>query len=57
MIPAGVVQRIDPETRKVFVAMSKDDIKNAPDFDAERHRKDESGYHKEVGDYYEQHVS
>jgi hypothetical protein len=33
MIPARVVDRIDDQDRKVYVAMSKDDIKSAPDFD------------------------
>ena len=32
MIPAGVIDRVDDENRKVYVAMSKDDIKSAPDF-------------------------
>jgi hypothetical protein len=53
MIPAGMVQRIDPEAKKVFVNMTKDEVKAAPDYDAERHRQDEAGYHEEVGDYYE----
>jgi hypothetical protein len=56
MIPAGVVQRVDPENKKVFVSMSKEQIKAAPDYDAEQHHQDESGYHREVGDYYEQHA-
>ena len=33
MIPAGVVERVDDAERKVFVRMSKDDIKSAPDLD------------------------
>jgi hypothetical protein len=37
LIPAGVVQRLDDEAEKVFVMLSKDQIKQAPDFD-ERHR-------------------
>ncbi len=57
LIPAGVVQRIDPEQRKVYVNMTKDQIKSAPDYEPERHEKDEKGYHKEVGEYYEPHVS
>lgn len=57
MIPAGVVQRVDPEAKKVFVNMTKDEIKSAPDYDADRHHKDETGYHKEVGGYYEPHAS
>jgi hypothetical protein len=57
MIPAGVVQGIDASAKQVFVNMTKEEIKNAPDYDADRHAADEKGYHKEVGDYYEPHVS
>jgi hypothetical protein len=57
MIPAGVVQRVDAEAKKIYVNMTKDEIKSAPDYDADRHHKDEAGYHEEVGDYYESHVS
>jgi len=57
MIPAGVVQRIDSDKKRIYVNMTKDEIKNAPDYDPERHRQDESGYHKEVGDYYQTHTS
>ena len=32
MIPAGVIDRVDDDNRKVYVVMSKDDIKSAPDF-------------------------
>jgi hypothetical protein len=57
MIPAGVVRRVDAEAKKVFVNMTKQQIKDAPDYDADRHAADEKGYHKEVGDYYEPHAS
>jgi hypothetical protein len=53
MIPAGVVSRIDPDEKKIYVSMTKDQIKNAPDYDADRHRDDEEQYHKEVGGYYD----
>ena len=53
LIPAGVVRRIDTEERAVHVAMTKDEIKAAPDFDGQRHRDDEQGYHDEQGLYYE----
>jgi len=33
MIPAGVVQSIDTENKKVYVDLSKDAIKRAPDYD------------------------
>ena len=35
MIPAGVVQRIDPDEKQVFVGMTKDQMKDAPDYDAD----------------------
>jgi hypothetical protein len=57
MIPAGVVQRVDSDEEKIYVNMTKDEIKSAPDYDADRHRQDESGYHDEVGSYYEPHAS
>ena len=57
MIPAGVVQRVDPNEKKVFVAMTKEQIKSAPDYDADRHTKDERGYHEEVGNYYGPHAA
>jgi PAS domain-containing protein len=41
--------------KQVFVNMTKEQIKGAPDYDADRHRADERNYHKEVGDYYEPH--
>jgi hypothetical protein len=52
MLPAGVVTGVDSEQNKVFVSLTKDEIKQAPDYDAERHRDDEQRYHEEVGDYY-----
>ena len=39
MVPAGVVERIDHDDRRVIVQMTKDEIKSAPDFD-ESHRLD-----------------
>jgi hypothetical protein len=56
MIPAGVVQRLDSDDKKVYVSLTKDQIKQAPDYDADRHRDNEDAYHKEVGDYYEPHA-
>jgi hypothetical protein len=54
MIPAGVIDRLDPDDEIVFVSMTKDQIKNAPDYDPDRHHDDEVGYHREVGQYYDQ---
>jgi hypothetical protein len=48
MIPAGVVDRLDDIDRKVFVRLTKDQIKSAPDFE-DLHRTDRDLYDK----YYE----
>ena len=38
LIPAGVIERINDGSRQVYVAMTKNHIKNAPDFDdTDRH--------------------
>ena len=50
MIPAGVVRDIDLDTETVFVDLTKDEIKNAPEFDEKRYL-DES-YRSDVGGYY-----
>ena len=50
MLPAGVIERIDPDEDKVFVSRSKEQIKNAPEFD-EAHFRD-SGYRDQLGGYY-----
>jgi hypothetical protein len=44
MIPAGVIERVDHEDRNVYVAMTKDEIKSAPDFDEQRSTWTESDY-------------
>lgn len=50
MLPAGVVDRIDPEDEKVYVDLTKDQIKNAPEFDEDAHTSD--GYRSSLADYY-----
>ena len=52
MIPAGVVERIDDTDEKVFVRLTKDDVKSAPDFE-EQHRRERELYDK----YYDTHWS
>jgi hypothetical protein len=50
MLPAGVIDRIDYDTRKVHLKLTKDQIREAPDYDAERER--EEAYHQDIGTYY-----
>jgi hypothetical protein len=52
LLPAGVIDRIDLEDEKVFVHRTKDEIKNAPEFDESMYRDD--AYRGEVGTYYGQ---
>jgi len=50
MLPAGVVQRVDGAEERVFVNRTKDEIKNAPEFD-ESMLTDDS-YRGRLGSYY-----
>jgi hypothetical protein len=50
MLPAGVVQRIDMAEKKVFVNRTKDEIKNAPEFDESA--IGDVSYRDRLGSYY-----
>jgi hypothetical protein len=50
MLPAGVVRDVDLDSETVFVNRTKDEIKNAPDFDENRFRDD--SYRGSLGGYY-----
>ena len=50
MLPAGVVQRIDETEESVFVNRTKDEIKNAPEFDDSMLEDD--AYRGQLGSYY-----
>lgn len=50
LLPAGTVQRVDRDEEKVYVDRTKDEIKEAPEFDKDAYR--DEGYRSEVGDYY-----
>jgi hypothetical protein len=50
MLPAGVIDRVDFDDERVFVDRTKDEIKNAPEFDETRYR--EADYRTELGGYY-----
>ena len=50
MIPAGVVEGVDVVTRTVFVALSRETVEQAPDFE-ERHRHERDEHHT----YFETH--
>jgi len=50
MIPAGLVQDLDPDTETIFVNRTKDEIKSAPEFDETRYH--DQAYRNELGNYY-----
>jgi hypothetical protein len=50
LLPAGVIDRVDESDEKVFVNRTKDQIKDAPEFDEDRYRDD--SYRGEIGSYY-----
>jgi hypothetical protein len=50
MIPAGVIQEIDLNRNKVVVGMTKDQIKDAPDYDEAQRNLDD--YRQRHTDYY-----
>jgi hypothetical protein len=50
LLPAGVIDRVDRDDEKVYVARTKDQIKNAPEFDEDRYR--DAGYRTDLGSYY-----
>jgi hypothetical protein len=50
VIPAGLVERADPDTETVFVRCTKDEIKNAPEYDEAAGVSDE--YRGDLGAYY-----
>jgi hypothetical protein len=50
LLPAGTVESIDPEARKVYVDRSRDEIKSAPEHDPSGYADQE--YRLALADYY-----
>jgi hypothetical protein len=50
IVPAGIVDRIDPDNETVYVDRTKDEIRDAPPFDESTQPGDL--YRTELGDYY-----
>ncbi|MFH8713005.1 PRC-barrel domain-containing protein [Streptomyces zaomyceticus] len=51
LLPASTVTRVDPEDKKIFVDLTKEQIKDSPEFHREKHLGD-AGYREELGTYY-----
>ena len=52
LLPAGVIRDVDLDAETILVNRSKDEIKDAPEFDESRYR--DEGYRNEIGGYYGQ---
>jgi hypothetical protein len=50
LLPAGVIHDVDLDTETIYVDLTKDEIKNAPEFDETTYR--EPSYRSELGEYY-----
>jgi hypothetical protein len=50
LLPAGVIDRVDSDSETIYASLTKDEIKNAPEWDDERGVDDT--YRSEVGNYY-----
>ncbi|MGH3130031.1 MAG: PRC-barrel domain-containing protein [Gaiellaceae bacterium] len=50
LLPAGVVDRIDSEDKTIYLNLTKDEIKDSPEFDETTYR--DEAYRSEVGGYY-----
>jgi hypothetical protein len=52
LLPAGTVQNIDHTEQKVYVDRTKEQIRNAPEYDPDTYAKPE--YRERVGQYYDE---
>ena len=51
LIPASALTRVDIDNRKAYLRLTKDQIKDSPEFDASDYRSD--SYRERVGAYYD----
>ncbi|MFJ4961319.1 hypothetical protein EES43_09515 [Streptomyces sp. ADI96-02] len=54
LLPAGTVGRIDTGEKKVYIDLTKEQIKDAPEFDKDKHLGD-SDFHRTTGEHYGRH--
>ena len=50
LLPAGLIERVDHDTQQVYLVATKDQVKNAPEFDQAEVQN--AAYRQRVGDYY-----
>jgi len=54
LLPAASVRSVEHDAKKVFVSLTKEQVKNAPDYDAVR--RDDTTYWDDYGRYYGTHL-
>jgi hypothetical protein len=52
MVPAGIVSRVDHDEHRLFISMTKDQVKSAPDYDDMDRRYTDDDYDGTFGTYY-----
>lgn len=52
VVPAGALEQIDLDQRVIRVAMTKDQIKNSPEFDPDRGWRDDDDYRSRLEAFY-----
>jgi hypothetical protein len=57
LLPAGVIERVDLDNRKIEVRLTKDQIKNSPEYDADTEDYRSDAYRERVGTYYNDYYS
>ena len=50
MLPASIIERVDYDDETVYVSVTKERIKNAPEFNETTYRDD--AYRSQLGGYY-----
>ena len=57
VLPAGAIERIDLDNKKVEVRFTKEQIKNSPEFDTATDDYRSEAYRQQVGTYYADYYS
>ncbi|WP_392957615.1 PRC-barrel domain-containing protein [Streptomyces sp. LN245] len=52
LLPAGTVKLVDLIEYKIYVDLTREQIKDSPEFDKDKHVGD-AGYHEQLGSYYQ----
>ncbi|MEL3945356.1 MULTISPECIES: PRC-barrel domain-containing protein [Streptomyces] len=54
LLPAGTVKHVDTENKRISVDLTKEQIKDSPEFDKDKHIGD-TAYHDQLSEHYGRH--